>query len=100
MRPTMRVGNVTSKCNGVTRYRFCLAVRAITFRSDNGSNVTRVITISSDNGFIMPRAITLRTNSVSPQHKVLCDNCSVSRWRPHKVDKRMVLEYTHGLFIT
>jgi hypothetical protein len=27
-------------------------------------------------------------------------NCSVSRWRPHKVDKRMVLEYTHGLFIT
>jgi hypothetical protein len=24
--------------------------------------------------------------------------CSVSRWRPHKVDKRMVLEYTHGLF--
>jgi hypothetical protein len=27
-------------------------------------------------------------------------HCSVSRWRPHKVDKRMVLEYTHGLFIT
>ncbi len=26
--------------------------------------------------------------------------CSVSRGRPHKVDKRMVLEYTHGLFIT
>jgi hypothetical protein len=26
--------------------------------------------------------------------------CSVSWWRPHKVDKRMVLEYTHGLFIT
>jgi hypothetical protein len=26
--------------------------------------------------------------------------CSVSRWRPQKVDKRMVLEYTHGLFIT
>ncbi len=23
-----------------------------------------------------------------------------SRWRPHKADKRMVLEYTHGLFIT
>ncbi len=23
-----------------------------------------------------------------------------SRWRPQKVDKRMVLEYTHGLFIT
>ncbi len=27
-------------------------------------------------------------------------NCSVSRWRPQKVDKRMVLEHTHGLFIT
>jgi hypothetical protein len=28
------------------------------------------------------------------------DGCSVSRWRPQKVDKRMVLEHTHGLFIT
>ncbi len=27
-------------------------------------------------------------------------HCSVSRWRPQKVDKRMVLVYTHGLFIT
>ncbi len=26
--------------------------------------------------------------------------CSVSRWRPQKVDKRMVLEHTHGFFIT
>ncbi len=26
-------------------------------------------------------------------------SCSVSRWRPQKVDKRMVLEHTHGLFI-
>ncbi len=32
--------------------------------------------------------------------KLLVYKCSVSRWRPHKVDKRMVLEYTHGLFIT
>jgi hypothetical protein len=31
---------------------------------------------------------------------IYCLNCSVSRWRPQKVDKRMVLEYTHGLFIT
>jgi hypothetical protein len=30
----------------------------------------------------------------------LLRSCSVSRWRPQKVDKRMVLEYTHGLFIT
>jgi hypothetical protein len=29
-----------------------------------------------------------------------CTTCSLSRWRPQKVDKRMVLEYTHGLFIT
>ncbi len=28
-------------------------------------------------------------------------SCSVpSPWRPHIEDKRMVLEYTHGLFIT
>jgi hypothetical protein len=27
-------------------------------------------------------------------------NCSVSRWRPQKVDKRMYLDYTQGLFIT
>jgi hypothetical protein len=36
-------------------------------------------------------------------HLNLCnqyDYCSVSRWRPQKVDKRMVLEHTHGLFIT
>ncbi len=26
--------------------------------------------------------------------------CSVSRWRTQKVDKRMVLDHTHGLFIT
>jgi hypothetical protein len=30
----------------------------------------------------------------------VCCTCSVSRWRPQKVDKRRVLEYTHGLFIT
>jgi hypothetical protein len=32
--------------------------------------------------------------------KIALCYCSVSRGRPHKVDKRMVLEYTHGLFIT
>jgi hypothetical protein len=36
-----------------------------------------------------------RGNSKENKHK-----CSVSRWRPQKVDKRMVLEHTHGLFIT
>jgi hypothetical protein len=39
--------------------------------------------------------------NVSVVCKVLLESsCSVSRWRPQKVDKRMVLEYTHGLFIT
>jgi hypothetical protein len=28
------------------------------------------------------------------------NSSSVSQWRLQKVDKRMVLEYTHGLFIT
>ncbi len=31
---------------------------------------------------------------------IIYNNCSVSRWRPHEVDKRMVLVHTHGLFIT
>jgi hypothetical protein len=35
-------GNVTLKCDGVTRY-LCHETRAITFRSDNGSNFDRVI---------------------------------------------------------
>ncbi len=32
--------------------------------------------------------------------KILVHKCSWSRQRPQKVDKRMVLEHTHGLFIT
>jgi hypothetical protein len=39
-------------------------------------------------------------HSSSNFESVLYPLCSVSRWRLHKVDKRMVLEYTHGLFIT
>jgi hypothetical protein len=35
-----------------------------------------------------------------PQKFVQGDNCSWSRRRLQKVDKRMVLEHTHGLFIT
>jgi hypothetical protein len=31
---------------------------------------------------------------------IVTDLFRTSRWRPQKVDKRMVLEYTHGLFIT
>ncbi len=44
------VGNVTSKRNGVTRYRLCQILRAITFSSDNGSNLDRAITLRRDNG--------------------------------------------------
>ncbi len=66
------VGNVTSKCNGVTRHHFCLAVKAINFRSDNGLNVNIAITMSSDNCFFKPRAITFRSNNFSPQHIALC----------------------------
>jgi hypothetical protein len=33
-------------------------------------------------------------------HYFCTSYCSISQWRPQKVDKRMVLEYTHGLFIT
>jgi hypothetical protein len=32
--------------------------------------------------------------------RIMKSGCSVSRGRPHKEDKRMVPEYTHGLFIT
>ncbi len=34
------VGNVTLKRNGVTRYRLCHILRAITFSCDNGSHLT------------------------------------------------------------
>ncbi len=59
------VGNVTTKCNGVIGYRFCLAGRAVTFKSNNGYNVTRATTIGSNNGFYLPRAITSRSNNLS-----------------------------------
>ncbi len=39
-------------------------------------------------------------NSDFTAEKQQYQKCSVSRWRPQKVDKCMVLEYTHGLFIT
>ncbi len=40
---------------------------AITFSSDNGSNLDRVITIRSDNDLYEPRAITIRSDNFSPQ---------------------------------
>jgi hypothetical protein len=47
------VGNVTSKRNGVTRYRF--------------SNALRAISIRSNNDFYEPRAIIKRGDNFSPQ---------------------------------
>jgi hypothetical protein len=44
------VGNVTSKCNGVTRCCLCHVLRAITFRSDNDSNFDTAVTLGCDNG--------------------------------------------------
>ncbi len=44
------VGNVPSKCNGVTRYRLCHVLKAITLTSDNGSNIDTAITLRRDNG--------------------------------------------------
>jgi hypothetical protein len=50
---------------------------------------------------LVPRVELGPTNIIyNIPHSLLC-YCSVpSPWRPHKVDKRMVLEYTHDLFIT
>ncbi len=43
----------------------------------------------------------VKKKTVSEVYKDNNFTCSVpSPWRPHIEDKRMVLEYTHGLFIT
>ncbi len=57
------VGNVTSKCKGVTRYRSSHVLKVITFSSDNGTNVDRAITLRRDNSSYVPRAITIRNNN-------------------------------------
>ncbi len=49
-------------------------------------------------GLTYPNPGISQTNTT--EHRQPIGYCSVSRWRPQKVDKRMVLEYTHGLFIT
>jgi hypothetical protein len=51
--------------------------------------------LSYTDGMMSP---TQKKEYVSGRHRNYY--CSVSRWRPQKVDKRMVLEHTHGLFIT
>ncbi len=61
------VGNITSKCNGVTCYRFRYVIRTITIKSDNVSYESRAITIRSENGFYKPRAITINSDNFSLQ---------------------------------
>jgi hypothetical protein len=56
------VGNVTSKCNGVTHYCLCHVFKAITFSGDNGSNMDRAKTLRRDKSSFVPRAITFRNN--------------------------------------
>ncbi len=71
------VGNVTSKCNGVTCYRFCLDVTAITFRTNNDLKIIMAITISCDNGSFMPRTITFEHNNFLRSPKASCDNARI-----------------------
>ncbi len=47
------------------------------------------------------KLVNTKSGNVKNLGHLLCrGKCSVSRWRPQKVDKRMVLDHTHGLFIT
>ncbi len=61
------VGNITSKDNGVIRYRFSHALGATIIKSDNVSYESRAITLRRDNNFDMPRVITIKSDSFSPQ---------------------------------
>jgi hypothetical protein len=51
------VGNITSKCNGVTGYCLCHVPGVITFSSDNGLNFDSAITLRHDNGMEVPSNI-------------------------------------------
>ncbi len=71
------VGNVVSKRNGVTHYRFSHALRAITIKSNNVSCEPRAIAIRSDKDFHMPRAITIKAMNFPHNVEVLCDNAKM-----------------------
>ncbi len=45
LRVATEVGNVTLKCNAITCYCLCHVLRALTFSSDNYSNLNRAITL-------------------------------------------------------
>jgi hypothetical protein len=61
------VGNVTSKCNGVTRYRSSHVLRAIIMKSDNVSYDPKAVTTKNDNDFHKYGAITIKSDNSSPQ---------------------------------
>jgi hypothetical protein len=65
------VGNVTSKRNGVTCFRFSHALRVITIKSDNVSYEPRAIALRSDNISYEPRVITLRSNNISYEPRAI-----------------------------
>jgi hypothetical protein len=72
--------------------RICLAICSIlTLRSEHSNRY--------DNK--KKEKISHPTNNLLSSDRTQLDySCSVSQWRPQKVHKHMVLEYTHGLFIT
>jgi hypothetical protein len=70
-------GNVTSKRNGVARYRFNNALRAITIKSDNVPYAPRAITIRSGNDFHMPRGITIKALTFLHSVEALCVNAKM-----------------------
>jgi hypothetical protein len=71
------VGNVTSKCDGVTRYRSNHVLRVITIKSGNVSYEPRAITLRSHNDFNKPRAITIKSGNFLQSAEALCDNAKM-----------------------
>jgi hypothetical protein len=68
------VGNVTSKCNGVTRYRFNHVLREITIKGDNISYEPRATAFRSGNE---PREKTIKRNNFLHGVEALCDNAKM-----------------------
>jgi hypothetical protein len=69
----------------------------ITKKSSDGKYANSGIFVETINPLLTPSL-----TQAYPKHTpcLVHAECSVSQWRPQKVDKRMVLEHTHGLFIT
>ncbi len=70
----LEVGNVTSKRNGFTSYRFSHDLRTITTKSNNVAYEPRTITIGSENDFHKPRAIPIKIGNFLRSLEALCDN--------------------------